>query len=458
MKFYKRANFISIGLIALALSVFAGDVLAQNGEELFKAKCSACHSTSARKVVGPGLEGISETREKEWLYSWIKGSQALVASGDTAAIRVFESNNKIAMPDNDFTNAEIDAILAYIDQSNAAPLVASNTEVAADKADSPVAFDILGKYTKSVMWLMIIVLIVLVIVAFRTFKYTKKILMEMGYFPEPFQRKKRGLTFAIMLVSSVVLILLLVIALQGEWGRVNQLMFFMFPYATLLIFIVGSIYRYKKSSFQVSSLSSQFLEGKKLFFGSQPFHWGLMVLFFGHLIAFLFPSALMAWNGKPVRLLILEYSSVAFALCALAGLLLLIRRRMFSRRILEVTNNMDMLVYVILLVQILSGLAVAFFVRWGSSWFAAVLTPYLKSIFVLNPDIAAISAAPWQIQIHIISAFFIIAILPFTRFMHFLVGPLDYTWRRQQLVYWNWNRRAIRNTTRYFFGRKPRNH
>ena len=235
-------------------------------------------------------------------------------------------------------------------------------------------------------------------------------------------------------------------------------MFLMFPYATLMVFFIGSIYRYKKTGFQVSSLSSQFLEGKQLFFGSQPFHWGLFVLFFGHLLAFVFPKTVMAWNGEPVRLLILELSSFAFALLALAGLIMLIKRRMLSRRILEVTNKMDMLVYVVLLVQILSGLGVAFFVRWGSSWFAAVLTPYLRSIFTLSPDIAAISAAPLLIQIHIISAFFIIAILPFTRFMHFLVAPLDYIWRSEQLVFWNWNRKMIRKTKRYFFGHKPRNH
>ena len=166
----------------------------------------------------------------------------------------------------------------------------------------------------------------------------------------------------------------------------------------------------------------------------------------------------MAWNGEPVRLLILEVTAFAFGLSALTGLVLLIRRRLSSDRVLVVTNKMDMLVYVTLLTQIISGLGIAYFSRWGSSWFAAVLTPYLRSVFAFNPDIAAVSAMPWVVQIHIFSAFFMIAIIPFTRFVHFLVAPVDYIWRGYQLVIWNWSRKSIRNSKAYYFGRKPGNH
>jgi nitrate reductase gamma subunit len=183
-----------------------------------------------------------------------------------------------------------------------------------------------------------------------------------------------------------------------------------------------------------------------------------MILFLGHLTAFLFPRAILAWNGEPVRLLILEVSSFAFALSALFGLVLLIKRRLSTKMVLVVTNKMDLVVYTVLLTQIISGLGVAFFVRWGSSWFSSVLTPYLRSIFSFNPDVAAVSEMPVLIQLHVVSAFLIIAIIPFTRFMHFLVAPIDYAWRKYQIVIWNWNPKAIRTSTRHFFGKKPRNH
>ncbi|MCC6684986.1 MAG: respiratory nitrate reductase subunit gamma, partial [Bacteroidia bacterium] len=80
----------------------------------------------------------------------------------------------------------------------------------------------------------------------------------------------------------------------------NYLLFIALPYAALAVFIIGSIFRYRFMGFKVSSLSSQFLEGKNLFWGSQPFHWGMFFLFFGHLTAFLIPRAVIAWNGDPL--------------------------------------------------------------------------------------------------------------------------------------------------------------
>jgi nitrate reductase gamma subunit len=172
----------------------------------------------------------------------------------------------------------------------------------------------------------------------------------------------------------------------------------------------------------------------------------------------MFPKFILAWNGQPVRLLILEISSFTFALSALFGLIMLIKRRLSTKMVLVVTNKMDMLVYTILLVQIVSGLGVALFVRWGSSWFSSVLTPYLRSVFTFTPDTSAVAELPLLIQLHIISAFAIIAIIPFTRFVHFLVAPFDYIWRKYQVVIWNWNRAAIRTSTRHFFGKRPKNH
>ena len=53
--------------------------------------------------------------EKEWLYSWIRNSAAMIESGDSLAVKVFEENNKVPMlPFEDLSNEDIDAILAFI--------------------------------------------------------------------------------------------------------------------------------------------------------------------------------------------------------------------------------------------------------------------------------------------------------------------------------------------------------
>jgi nitrate reductase gamma subunit len=218
----------------------------------------------------------------------------------------------------------------------------------------------------------------------------------------------------------------------------NGIFFFiLLPYLAVISLIFGSIYRYRFHGFQVSSLSSQLLENNLLFFGSRPFHWGIIVLFFGHLIAFLIPSAVLAWNEKPIRLYVLEVTAFAFGIIAILGLTVLIVRRIQAKRLRKVTTKMDVFVYLILSIQIITGLYIAYFFRWGSSWFSLVLTPYLRSIFTFSPDATTIISLPIMVKIHIVSAFVLIGMIPYTRFIHFLVYPFSYLWREKQLVIWN---------------------
>lgn len=237
----------------------------------------------------------------------------------------------------------------------------------------------------------------------------------------------------------------------------NNFFFIGLPYAAIAVLLVGSIFRYRQFGFQVSSLSTQFLEGRELFYGSRPFHWGIIFLFFGHAVAFLFPRSVILWGSVSVRLIILEAAALGFAISALLGLVMLIQRRFKNKRILAVTTKMDVFVYIILLTQLISGIWIAFFARWGSVWFASVLSPYLKSIFLLNPDINAVAAMPLAVQIHIVSAFIFIGMIPFTRFIHFLVYPFSYLWRSYQLVIWNWDRKTIRKSKKLVNGMRPKN-
>jgi nitrate reductase gamma subunit len=218
----------------------------------------------------------------------------------------------------------------------------------------------------------------------------------------------------------------------------NGIFFFvLLPYVAIISLIFGSVYRYRFHGFQVSSLSSQLLENNLLFFGSRPFHWGIILLFFGHLSALLVPSTVLAWNAKPLRLYILEICALAFGIMSLIGLTILIFRRIRVKRISLVTSGMDIFVFAILSVQIITGLYTAIFCRWGSSWFALTLTPYLRSIFAFRPDAATVIALPLIVRIHVISAFLLIGMIPYTRFIHFLVYPFSYLWLEYQLVIWN---------------------
>ncbi len=240
-------------------------------------------------------------------------------------------------------------------------------------------------------------------------------------------------------------------------NMLNTLLFIALPYAATVLFVVGCVWRFRSAGYKVSSLSSQFLEGNRLFFGSTAFHWGIVIVFFGHLTAFLFPRETLAWNSQPVRLLILEITGFAFGVSCLFGLVSLFLRRLTVERIRVVTTPMDYFIEALLIVQILLGCWIAFGYRWGASWFASDLSPYLWSLVKFNPQINAVSAMPPVVKAHIAGAFVILGMIPFTRLIHFLAVPLQYVWRPYQQVIWNWDRKTIRDARGVWSKRRPKN-
>ncbi|HJP38921.1 MAG TPA: respiratory nitrate reductase subunit gamma [Gammaproteobacteria bacterium] len=233
--------------------------------------------------------------------------------------------------------------------------------------------------------------------------------------------------------------------------------FVAFPYAAIITFLVGTIYRYRQTGFKVSSLSAQFLEGNQGFWGTVPFHWGILMIFLGHLVAFLFPKLVLAWNADPTRLVIHEGLSFTFAAAVVVGLCMLILRRLANARLQVVTTKMDLFIEFFLLAQVLLGCWIALGYRWGSSWFAADLSPYLWSLLKLNPQPDAVMAMPLVIQAHIVFAFSIFLVFPFTRLVHLLVAPLHYILRPYQVVIWYWDRKRIRQASTAWSDARPRN-
>jgi nitrate reductase gamma subunit len=217
----------------------------------------------------------------------------------------------------------------------------------------------------------------------------------------------------------------------------NTILFGALPYLAMVLFLVVSITRYRRDPFTFSSLSSQFLETRKLFWGSVPFHVGILTLFFGHLIGFLLPRELTAFNRVPLRLFVFEASGLVAAFLTLLGLTGLIVRRASSPRLRANTTVADVVVYGLLLFQILTGLWVATELRWGSAWFTQAVVPYLRSIFLFQPDVPRMVELPMPLQLHVLGAFVFFAAFSYTRLVHALVAPVPYLWRPNQVVIWN---------------------
>ena len=220
----------------------------------------------------------------------------------------------------------------------------------------------------------------------------------------------------------------------------DQLMFSIFPYVAMIVATFVPMARYRSERFKFTSLSSQFLEGRTLFWGSVPWHIGIIGVMTGHLIGFLVPAKVLAFNSVPLRLIILEVTGLAFAILAFVGLALLIVRRLSNKRVQVVSSTSDYVVLVVLLVQVISGIGIAVAYRWGSNWYAASMVPYLRSVFIyFKPNLGYVASMPWLVKLHILNAYLFLLLIPFTRFIHFLVVPLQYLTRSWQVVRWNWD-------------------
>ncbi|RKS99131.1 cytochrome c3 family protein [Flavobacterium sp. 123] len=117
-----RKLYFSLALMLIfSLSSFAQDAAPAaatggdpaKGKELFNANCAACHKLDA-KATGPALRGIAGKYEMSWIYKWVHNSSDLIKSGDAAAVKVFEENNKISMTAfPQLAEGDIDNIIAY---------------------------------------------------------------------------------------------------------------------------------------------------------------------------------------------------------------------------------------------------------------------------------------------------------------------------------------------------------
>ncbi|CAG5008679.1 hypothetical protein DYBT9275_04333 [Dyadobacter sp. CECT 9275] len=111
----------------------AGGGDAAKGESIFKNNCAQCHAATDERVVGPGLKGATSRNNMEWLVKWVRNSQAVIASGDPYAVKIYNEYSKTQMTSfPSLSEDDIKSIFAYVDQAaTAAPAAAAATSGAA---------------------------------------------------------------------------------------------------------------------------------------------------------------------------------------------------------------------------------------------------------------------------------------------------------------------------------------
>jgi mono/diheme cytochrome c family protein len=145
----------------------------QKGKALFNANCAACHKLNKR-AVGPALAGVSAKYDKEWLYTWIKNSTAMVKSGDAQAVAIYEEYNGSVMTSfPQLSNEDIDNILAYTDYTPPPPAPGTMPAAVAVESESSLTNDL-------VLGVLVLVLAALVIMLLLVTKTLRQIAAANG--------------------------------------------------------------------------------------------------------------------------------------------------------------------------------------------------------------------------------------------------------------------------------------
>lgn len=134
--------------------------LTRSPQELY-ATCSQCHTIGKGKLIGPDLLNVDERHNILWISNFINNSDSLIKSGDTTAIKLFNSNEKIPMPKHDFDSTEISNLVNYI------IIEGNKLKVNPNFLDNPKSF-----LPKSNNWLIIIGIFLVLLSVFDIF-FTK---------------------------------------------------------------------------------------------------------------------------------------------------------------------------------------------------------------------------------------------------------------------------------------------
>lgn len=180
---------------------------ASAGKSLFNSLCASCHKPYSESI-GPALNGITNRHEKEWIYTWIENSAAMIASGDPDAVAIFKEYNQTAMPAfPQLSEEDIDNILAYVEQPKPEPQVATTGAAGADTGSGGG-----GVSMNIILGILIFVLVMLLGVLFLVNKTLRNFADASGVvIPEKPKTKPIWKSFVenqfLVLVSSVFLLL-----------------------------------------------------------------------------------------------------------------------------------------------------------------------------------------------------------------------------------------------------------
>lgn len=213
----------------------------------------------------------------------------------------------------------------------------------------------------------------------------------------------------------------------------DQFLWVIFPYACMVIFVVGHIFRYRTDQFNWTAKSSEFIEKKHLKYGSLLFHLGIIPVSFGHISGLFIPKSWMAAMGVNEHIYHIGavYIGGIFGAMTLVGMLILTARRFTIRNVRQLSSVSDLVVNALLLFIVFMGMYSTLFTNAVQPEFdyRDSISVWFRGMFMLRPDASLMHQVPISFKIHVLAGFAIFAFWPFTRLVHVWSVPLNYIGR-----------------------------
>ena len=214
----------------------------------------------------------------------------------------------------------------------------------------------------------------------------------------------------------------------------NNAAFGWYPYFCLTVFIVGSIIRFDREQYTWRSGSSQLLRRRQLTWGSNLFHIGVLVIFFGHFGGLLTPIWIFEALGISYSFkqwIAIGVGGVA-GVMAFIGMSLLVHRRLFDSRVRKTSSFGDIAILLILYVQLILGLSTIFVsLQHLDGQEVVKFMTWAQGILTLQPGVSSVIADVHLLfKLHLFLGMTIFLVFPFTRLVHIWSAPIWYVGRR----------------------------
>ena len=215
---------------------------------------------------------------------------------------------------------------------------------------------------------------------------------------------------------------------------INYAVFGWYPYLCLTVFLLGSWVRFDREQYTWRSGSSQLLRRRQLAWGSNLFHVGILVIFFGHFVGLLTPIWIFDAFGIShtfKQWMAIIIGGVAGVFCFI-GMTLLVHRRLFDSRIRKTSSFGDIAILLLLYAQLVLGLAtIGVSLNHLDGHEMVKFMTWAQGILTLQPGVADLIANAHPIfKAHLFLGMTIFLVFPFTRLVHVWSAPIWYLGRR----------------------------